>query len=359
MKPVPARREGESKRAHYLRIYRDLGLRGVMRRMFTPPRRLRLTKAGWIFFGFLFLTVVFAYSTDNNLLFLLFSALLASMVASGFMSEASLGPISVKRRLPPEISAGVHFPVHYYFTNNSKRWSAYAFQVEDVYLYKNSLGPMVISLKSGQNKDGSGQAVLFGRGYRSIPDYRLFTRYPFLLFTKSRVLAGGEKVLVLPRSDRAVKLPWLSGYSRQEGSERASSGGQGEGDSVSFVREKREGEAMRRVDWRKSARYEKLFIKEFERQPMRKATLIFDPGNTSDIEEGIEICASLAAVLNRQGLPFALVAGSGFIAHNHGGAHLRKILKELALFEKGSPSVPAADLGWRIRVYGDGKYTIG
>ena len=354
---VPARRQGERTPEYYRRIYAMQGWRGIARRLATPPRRFRPTKAGWIYFVFMLATIFFAYATDNNLLFMLFAALLAVMSASGVLSEASLGPIHVRRRLPAEVSAGVPFAVYYHLLNEGRQLSAWAFHIRDSFLFGQRQGPMILQLQPGEGKNVEAYASFDRRGVTSPPDYEICTQYPFLLFDKSRSLPGGASVLLLPRSDHPVTLPWLAESTRQDGPEGREQESDGEGDSISDVRELKIGEAMRRIDLRKSARYDdRLFRKEFEEHRIQRVTVIFDPAGADDYENGLEICASLLALLKNRGVPFALALGAEFSGHGESAEHLLQLLRKLALYNGEKLGEPSGDTGRIIRVSGDGVY---
>ena len=76
--------------------------RRVARRL-RPPRVLRPTRAGWVFFGLTFGVGFAALNTGNNLLYLVLSLMLAFLVLSGALSESALRGITVQRILPGEI----------------------------------------------------------------------------------------------------------------------------------------------------------------------------------------------------------------------------------------------------------------
>jgi len=355
---VPARRQGEGTPTYYRRIYAAQGWRGIMRRLATPPRRFRPTKAGWIYFVFMLATISFAYATDNNLLFMLFAALLSVMSASGVLSEASLGPINVKRRLPAEVGAGIPFVVRYEIRNESKRLAAWAFRFRDAALFGQRPGPLMLHLSAGEEKSLEAYSSLQKRGMTVLPDYEICTQYPFLLFDKSRSLPGGESVLVLPRSDHPVRIPWLAERTTERGTEGRELESAGEGDSISYVRDLKDGEPVRRIDWRKSARYDRLFRKEFEQRRLQRVTVAFDPGADTDYEYGLEICASLLTQLKNSSVPFGLALGSEFSGCSEGAGHLTAQLRRLALYNGEKLSQPAGDTGRIIKVYGNGAYRI-
>ena len=70
-----------------------------------PPRALRATRAGWCFIAIIFGVGFAALNTGNNLLYLVLALMLAFLVLSGLLSEASLRGLRVERHLPRELFA--------------------------------------------------------------------------------------------------------------------------------------------------------------------------------------------------------------------------------------------------------------
>jgi len=103
-----------------------------LRRALRPPRKLRPTRAGWLFFGLVFAIGFAALNTGNNLLYLVLSLLLAFLVLSGVLSEAALRGIRVERRLPFEWIAGRGARVVLEIANAQRKTWAHAIVVEDL-----------------------------------------------------------------------------------------------------------------------------------------------------------------------------------------------------------------------------------
>ena len=100
-------------------------------RWLRPPRTLRPTRAGWLFFLITFAVGFAALNTGNNLLYLVLSLMLAFLVLSGVLSESALRGISVRRRLPRELFAEVFCSVGLEITNRQQRVPSFAIVVED------------------------------------------------------------------------------------------------------------------------------------------------------------------------------------------------------------------------------------
>ena len=72
-----------------------------LRRWLRPPRTLRPTRAGWVFFALTLGVGLAALNTGNNLMYMVLSLLLSFLVLSGVLSESALRGIQVRRLLPP------------------------------------------------------------------------------------------------------------------------------------------------------------------------------------------------------------------------------------------------------------------
>ena len=97
-----------------------------------PPRTLRPTRAGWVFFALTLGVGIAALNTGNNLMYMVLSLLLSFLVLSGVMSESALRGIQVRRVLPAELVAEQEAIVGVEVANQQRRVPAFAVVVEDV-----------------------------------------------------------------------------------------------------------------------------------------------------------------------------------------------------------------------------------
>ncbi len=335
--------------------WQERGLRGLLAYLFTPPRKLIPTKSGWIFFLFMLVIILFGYTTNNNLLFLLFSAMLAVMTANGILSEASLGDVSIERRFPSEIFAKRPFTVEMRFRNQARYMSAFAFSVRDPALFDSDNSPFMVSLAAGREELLRATARIKRRGRHKLPVFALSTQYPFLLFTKTRLLAGGEELIVYPGLRPVdLSLDKLFAYDEGMGPEKT-----GDGDAFAYIREYVEGEPIRRVDWKKSARLDSLYVKEFDQRETRSVAVRFYPDGADDFEPGLETTASVLIWLFTQGVPFNLSAGQP-LDPGYGASlgRLQRGLRTLALYKAARPTPHPSGSQRVIEVNGHGDIHI-
>lgn len=151
------------------------------------------------------------------------------------------------------------------------------------------------------------------RGIHNVGPLRGRITDPFGLAEFERELAAHSRIVVIPRVMRLTGLPGGSGQGAgDDGSIRLRSG-QGEDDAV--VRQYRQGDDLRRVHWRSTARRDELMVRVEERPWRGGITVLLDrrasahrgSGPTSSLEWAISFCASVCVHLHHVGHQVRLV----------------------------------------------------
>jgi uncharacterized protein (DUF58 family) len=170
--------------------------------------------------------------------------------------------------------------------------------------------------------------------------------FPFGLVEGSRRIFETE-VLVLPKPDAAWRVPLV-----QSTNEGAAQPRRGEGAELFDIRDHRSGDDARHVDWKATARLQRLMVRERSRDEERSLVIAVDPGRPAvpthplDPDEAVEAAISRAAgavdELSREGWRLRLIA-PGMDANGDA----RALLRALARIE-----ISAAALGdsWRQQV---------
>lgn len=307
-----------------------------------PPRSLRATRPGWCFVAIIFGVGFAALNTGNNLLYLVFALMLAFLVLSGILSEASLRGIRVERIVPRELFAGVPNPVLLRIRNAQPRVAAFALSVED------RLEPGTGLAANGNAAVGRcfvlrvGARSVVDRSYGFVPErrgemrfasLRVSTRFPFGLFVKSVELEAPQRVLVYPALAPATRLVDEHG-SRQETDQRP--GRSAVGDALSSVREFERGDSAARVHWRRSVRSGRLVVGEREGHTAAEVEilLLLSPEMTAGNVEGRISKAAAELVLHLDaGHRVGLRTRSVRFAPSLGAGHRRELLCFLARLE--------------------------
>ena len=324
-------------------------LRGALR-WFRPPRVLRPTREGWWFIAAALGLGLAATNTGNNLLYLLFAMLLGFIVISGFLSEQAHRGLAVRRAVPEAVHADAPAYFGLAVANRKRRVPSFSLHLEEADPATGDLRRhYLVRLGPGERSVWNYPLCFPRRGPHLLPGYRVWTRFPFGLFTKATRPRDRAEVLVLPAvhalDGGEAGSPWDAG-------ERPRAR-RGRGSELYGLRDFRSGDDPRLVHWKSTARLGRLILRELEAEDARRLRLVVadpPPGAAADaVERDIVLAASLAAHWLDRGAEVQLIlpdAETGWEGHPR---HLREILKALALFQpvpgRQAPAVAEAPAG--------------
>lgn len=314
-----------------MRIQQTLQMVASAIKRLQPPRSIRPTREGW---WFLLVTVgvgLAATNTGNNLLYLLLAMLLSFIIISGLLSEQSLRCLAFSRVLPKRLHAGQPATGRIVVSNTSRCLPSFSLHIQGAsnpshYLVK--LAP--------QETVSLGEELVFGqRGLHTLPALKVATRYPFSVFHKTVRPGLTAEVLVYPR---LVPLPPVFGM--RLSSRRTSARYQkGRGSGLYDLRPYRDGDDLRLVHWKTTAKVGEFMLKELEQEEDENIALLVEdplevgaPGVLANMERDIEIVASLGADLLKRGAEVALLTSNGTVPYGRGLPHLERIFEHLALY---------------------------
>ncbi len=307
-----------------------------------PPRALRPTRAGWLFFAITLGVGFAALNTGNNLMYLVLSLMLGFLLLSGVLSESSLRGIRVRRRLPRELYAGAENAIVLEISNQLRRASAFALVVEDRRATREpqtSPPPRAFALRvaAGETLYRSYGFRPARRGYVQFEEFRVFTRFPFGLFSKSVTLPAHQRALVYPALAPVGRMRDFSGV--RDAGERVAAPAGGGADAVG-LRDYAPGDPLRRIHWRASLRRRALLVREVESEyeaevEVQLRTRGVEPGER--FERSIGRVASEIAALLDAGSRVALRTDDERIDAGAGARQRARLLSYLALVEPSAP----------------------
>jgi uncharacterized protein (DUF58 family) len=327
------------------RITARSALRARIARWLRPPRALRPTRAGWLFFAITLGVGFAALNTGNNLMYLVLSLMLGFLLLSGVLSESSLRGIRVRRQLPRELYAEFENKIVLEISNNQRRVAAFAVVVEDrraVIERDASARPRAFALRIG-----AGETVRRVYGFRperrgpiEFKEFRVFTRFPFGLFSKSLTLPAAQNALVYPAIEPVQGLQNF-GSPRDAGERIAAPSGSG-ADAIG-LRDYVAGDHVRRIHWRASMRRRTLLVREVESEheaevEVQLRTRGAQPGDT--FERRVGWVASEVAALLDAGTRVALRTDDSLIDAGSGARHRARLLSYLAIVQPGTGGAP-------------------
>jgi uncharacterized protein (DUF58 family) len=302
----------------------------------------QLTREGKFFLGITFGVGFAAIKTGNNLLFLVLGLLFSLLALNVILSEMTLRGLRVSRITPPHVQAGRNFLIKIELRNQKQRVSSFSIEVEDLVESK-SLDKKCYFLKiPAQKTQQTSYKISFSRrGRYRFLGFRLATKFPFALYRASRIVPAPEDVLVYPRILDVGSLA-ATGKQRGEGSVGRVAG---RGESLSGLRGFRDGDDLRDIHWKATARSGQLITKEHDASAAKHVQLLFDSALPADddasrdeMERGVEIVASLVQHYLARGFSVSLVTRSARFGAGSGAAQSARLLLHVALLEFALPT---------------------
>ncbi|QDU72435.1 hypothetical protein Pan265_23000 [Mucisphaera calidilacus] len=302
--------------------------------------RWSLTPAGWSYIAATVMVTTSTMLSQANLLFFLTGLLWGALLIDAAWSALGLWGLTVRRWEPSRAIQGEHTPIRYVIT-------------------RGGLLPMgvVVVREGGVSMPQEAGCVMFlGRRARATtegvldPDRRGLLRlaticvrssFPFGLTRAERRFARVGEILVYPRVYRVDKpLRATSGLWREGG--KAELRGVGSGGDFAGLREYRPGDAVRTIDWKRTAKTGKLMVREHTRPVPPRVMLALDvvsgSPNEEECERAIMLAASMVCAAYDHGMPMGLVlvGAEGRVHRPHLSVpHRDQILDTLARMEPG------------------------
>lgn len=153
------------------------------------------------------------------------------------------------------------------------------------------------------------------RGLYALHGYRVQTDFPFGLLRAYTAVPSERTVLVTPQWTPLRQMDLPLRRSEQPGGAALATA---RGEALEFMgnREFREGDNIRDMDWRATARLDRLVVREFHEEYLHRVALVLDtsaadaPGADAAWEGAVSLCASAGEFLARQEYPVGvLLAG--------------------------------------------------
>ena len=323
-------------------------------RKLRPPRRLSFTREGRTVV-LIALGVGFgAINTGNNLLYLLLGWVCSFIIASGFLSEATMRGLAVKRRPPPRVFAGQPFLMEISVENTKPKLASFSIEIEDL-VGERPLDKKCYFLKipAGKTQRTSYRHTFSRRGLYVFDGFRIATKFPFGLFRKSRDADEQGEVLVYPQL-----VPVQRPVPRTESAGDATAARLGRRGDFYGLREYRQGDDRRDVHWKSSARTGRMLVREYEDELNRKVAVAIDnalpddvlaaiedganPPEADALERAVSLAASLALSYLDAGWAVELVARGVHVPSSAGKPQQARILRELALLPTTDQEEPFA-----------------
>jgi uncharacterized protein (DUF58 family) len=303
-----------------------------------------------------------AVNTGNNALMALLGLALGSYVVSGAWSRQVLAAIEATVKLPSEIYADRPAVVDVELANASGFFPAYGLVIRD------TAGRSVFKeffLATGQKRRHSVEVVFPKRGWQELGPWRLEVMLPLGFFLKSKILIAGSQVLVYPRLLPVSVASMRRGGGRRSPDALESRGREGE---VTQLRDFHEGDELRAIHWKQTARQQHLVVVERQRTTENPVFYVVDPRlddptDPRQLERFERLVSEVATGVVqrlREGIRVGLVVGSLVVPPVRSVRRAPMLLRPLAEVEPVSTAEEApvaVDSGRAIlfKVWGAGR----
>jgi uncharacterized protein (DUF58 family) len=343
------------------------------------------TAGGAIFLGLISIVGFSAWNTGNNLLFLVLSFLFAAGIVGFAVGNFCLKKLDVKMRFPETIFAGQATPILVSLHNRQRIFPSFSIVTEvrgrereksllaaelEKILPKKLADKMArppitkltldyfVYIPRGETAENRAEHVFPFRGRLTIKDFELSTKFPFGFFRHRRRLPAQAAEIVVfpplaPLENEAESLPLEIG--------KLVTQKRGLGQDLLALRDYQPMDDLRRVDWKATARANRLIVREFSAEDERKITVFLDTrlpeeadekknhstfrqrveaerkGNFAPVserfEKGVSLAASLLAHFAEDQAEIRLVVDGVKDDFGIGKEQLHRSLKRLALIE--------------------------
>jgi uncharacterized protein (DUF58 family) len=246
-------------------------------RWFVYQVDYRLTREGIIYLGAVFILVLAAVNTGNNLLFMILACTLAGILISGVLSRVVLTGVDLKFDMPEHIFAEQPVLAELELRNEKQTWPSFSLLVvgetkksKAQVLTRPVYFPYIPRQSAARQKV---ELTFPKRGVYRQDAFGIRTRFPFGFFEKTRTVDSSIEITIYPRVQPAEQfyevLPLLSG--------EMASYFRGRGHELHSLRNYQPNDSARFVDWKVTAKTGRVMVREFAREDERRVMLVLDP----------------------------------------------------------------------------------
>ena len=268
-------------------------LRGLIHRRV----RYRITGTGVLFVLAVALTGAGAFLSANNLLFLIFSAMLALLLVSGFLSRLVLSGLELELLLPEHVAARAPTPARVRIRNLKRLTPSFSIELagrrDTVNNTPSILGaPLYFPLIPGRTVVEASIEVTFPRRGRHRENlFAISTRFPFGFLRKTTIVPLRRETIVYPSLEPHpgddLLLDQIAG--------EAETNRRGMGLDFYRIRPYETTDSARLVDWKTTAHTGALQVREFSQEEQRVVEIYLDrcihPGRNDWFERTVDQCA--------------------------------------------------------------------
>ncbi len=283
--------------------------------------KVRIKRSGSIFIGVAIFLGIAAANTANNLLYILVSAMLSTMLVSGVLSMLNLRRLRIRLVPPPEIYAGR--PARFrFFIKKESRIPSFLIKVssED----SSHFLPMVDTGWTG----GEITLTFPKRGAVNSLRITISSEFPIGTFERMTEIEEMVDLIVFPSPHRTARF--ISSGESRAGSDGSTTSVERDFEEIKEIRDYMM-DPIKLIHWKATARKGKLMVREMTSQ--KNSPVIIDLEEIEgDTETKLSKATYLINELMKEGYPVGLQIKGKRISPERGEKHRLRLLKELALY---------------------------
>ena len=286
------------------------------------------TKEGVVFIALCFIVGFSALNTNNNLLYLIFGVMLSLVVISGIISMINLSRIDVKLAGTPDLYALTPSEIVFNLTNQKPLIPSLSLTLE-----MNENKTYLIYLPAHSTRSVRMSCFFNARGWNNLPILNLYTRFPFGFFKKwIRLEIENKKILVFPNIHKVN----IEKNTETENAGEGKSIKTGHSEELKSIRDYSAGDNVKDIDWKSTAKINKLMVKEFFDNETRSAKIVFEPQGISlkNLEHYISEKASLLNEYIKLGFSVDFITSNKIYRTIYNKNQMNKVLTYLALYQE-------------------------
>jgi len=275
------------------------------------------TKEGIIFILLSFIVGFSAINTNNNLLYLIFGVMISLVVVSGITSMINLSRIDINLVNIPDIYALTPSSLIFRLKNDKLLIPSFSLtlQLEDARSY-------LIFLPSHSERDIRIKCFFKKRGWNYLPKISLVTKFPFGFFKKWIKIDLGHEINSDNNTDHYTGDTLLRKT--------------GQSEELKSIRDYNPGDTKKSIDWKSTAKVNRMMVKEYSAIDTRNARIVFDPDTeiSMNLEHYISEKASLLVEYIKKGFSVDFIIGKKEYKAVYNSGQTRRILSMLALYKR-------------------------
>ena len=274
------------------------------------------------------------------------------------------GTLVVERRLPPSVAIGTWTPVFLRLENRGGRRTSLVVHDHTPSIVTVRNLPRRLAVGAGESAELEYGIYPTERGDHDFGQVELVLDSPFGLWRGKRLVGSGDRLRIYPNFRAIMGYAWLARSNRTSRLGIRRRPRRGEGLDFHQLREYREGDTLRQIDWRVTSRLRKLISREYQDERDQRIIFLLDCGRKmharddalSHFDHALDAVLLLAHVALRQGDAVGLMTFAGqrrWLAPRKGVGHLNALMNavyDLQTSLRTSDYVAAArDLSARLR----------